>query len=65
MKYENPLISCGGSTMRTSTVEAVILPSLRGTVRTTSLRSTVKIVGTKTGRAEGEVRSSTENLRSG
>jgi len=49
MKYEKPRISCGGSTMRTSAVEAVILPSLRGTVRTTSLRATVKIVGTKNG----------------
>src|SRR3989442_1371638 len=50
MKYEKPLISCGGSTIRTSAVAAAIFASLRGTVRTRSLRATVKIVGTKNGR---------------
>src|SRR5207253_7689473 len=49
MKYEKPLISGGSSTTATSAIAAAIFPNLRGTVRTTSLRATVKIVGTKNG----------------
>ena len=39
MKYENPLISSGGSTTRTSAMGAMILANRRGSVRTRSVRA--------------------------